>query len=125
MTYYAGHLDEAQPLARTLGTAGPDFRRGHHAPWRHRGAAAETPLTAHTMERRLAYDQGRYARYEPPPLGRARIAAALGDRERAVELLRGSLARGHWYTWLDLRAVPEFESLRGYAPFDELVRPKE
>jgi hypothetical protein len=77
------------------------------------------------MERRLAQDQVPYARDRPPPLGRARIAAALGDRERAVAVLRTSLARGHWYTWLDLHAVPEFEQLRGYAPFDELVRPKD
>jgi tetratricopeptide (TPR) repeat protein len=124
VTYYAGHLDEAQSLASRLGTTGPDStavvtllgviaaRRGDTA-------------TAHAMESRLAHDQGRYARYEPPPLGRARIAAALGDRERTVELLRVSLARGHWYTWLDLHAVPEFESLRTYAPFEEMVRPKD
>ena len=39
------------------------------------------------MESRLAQDQVRHARHEPPPLGRARITAAMGDREHAVELL--------------------------------------
>jgi hypothetical protein len=67
----------------------------------------------------------RYARDRAPPLGRARIISALGDHERAVTLLRASLARGHWYTWLDLHAVPEFEPLRGDAAFDELLRPKD
>jgi tetratricopeptide (TPR) repeat protein/TolB-like protein len=122
--YYAGHLEEAASLIGTLGTFAPDStavitllgviaaRRGD-------------TVTARAMERRLARDQGRYARYGPPPLGRARIIAALGDREHAVELLRGSLARGHWYTWLDLHAVPEFESMHGYAHFNELVRPKD
>ena len=124
VTYYAGHLAEAAALAKALGNTAPDSTAvitllGVIA------ARLGDTATARTMERRLEQDHVPYARYEPPTLGRARIIAALGDREGAVELLRTSLARGHWYTWLDLHAVPEFESLRGYASFDQLVRPKD
>jgi hypothetical protein len=53
----------------------------------------------------------------------ARVAAVLGDRELAVRLLREGAAAGLasdiWmYRDMDL------ESLRGYPPFDELMRPK-
>ena len=124
VTYYAGRLEDAAGLAEGLSTAGPDSTSvitliGLIAA--RRGDAAG----AHAMERRLAQDQTRYARDRAPPLGSARIISASGDYEHAVALLRASLARGHWYTWLDLHAVPEFDSLRAYAPFDELVRPKD
>jgi len=54
---------------------------------------------------------------------RACIAAQLGERERAVELLREALAQGHPYgLWLhnDL----DLDPLRDYPPFQELLRPK-
>jgi tetratricopeptide (TPR) repeat protein/predicted Ser/Thr protein kinase len=51
------------------------------------------------------------------------IAAQLGDRERAVELLRTSFAQG----W-DMAPGPlwdmDLEPLHGYAPFEELMKPK-
>jgi tRNA A-37 threonylcarbamoyl transferase component Bud32/TolB-like protein len=124
VTYHAGLLEEAESLARPLDTGAADSTSvitllGVIA------AGRGDTATAQAMDRRLARDRVRYARSGSPPLGRARIAAASGDRARAVQVLRTSLARGHWYTWLDLHAVSEFESLRGYAPFDELVRPKE
>jgi DNA-binding SARP family transcriptional activator/TolB-like protein len=55
---------------------------------------------------------------------RARIAAVLGDRDRAVELLRAAFTEGalhgrHTHLILDL------EELRGHPPFDELMRPRE
>jgi tetratricopeptide (TPR) repeat protein/TolB-like protein len=124
VAYYTGRLEEAAALAQALGTAAPDSTAVITLLGVVAARRADT-ATAQAMERRLAQDQVPYARDRPPPLGRARIAAALGDRERAVAVLRTSLARGHWYTWLDLHAVPEFEQLRGYAPFDELVRPKD
>jgi len=56
---------------------------------------------------------------------RARIAAALGEREAAVVLLREAFARGAtWGARLDLHRDPAFRRLRGYAPFDELMRPR-
>jgi tetratricopeptide (TPR) repeat protein len=54
---------------------------------------------------------------------RARIAAILGDRDQAVSLLREAFAQGRQNgPWL--HHDNSLGSLRGYAPFDELVRPK-
>jgi tetratricopeptide (TPR) repeat protein len=54
-------------------------------------------------------------------LFRARLAALLGDKPRAVALLRESFERGlkgREYLHLD----PDLDALRGYPPFEELVR---
>ena len=56
-------------------------------------------------------------------LARAQLAAVLGQRERAVELLRDAFARGLSMSTA-LHRQMDFESLRGFAPFDELMRPK-
>jgi tetratricopeptide (TPR) repeat protein len=72
---------------------------------------------------------------------RARIAAVLGDREEAVDLLVRAFAQGvkfhpsDWITGFNdesfgawhhvwLHSEAEFESLRDYPPFRELIRPK-
>ncbi len=54
---------------------------------------------------------------------RARIAALLGERERAVSLLRDGFAQGRSYGAY-LHAEYDLEPLRGYPPFEELLRPK-
>jgi tetratricopeptide (TPR) repeat protein len=59
---------------------------------------------------------------------RARLAAILGDRERAVALLRQALDEGAFLDGghgLGLHSDPDFESLRDYPPFQELTRPKD
>ena len=52
---------------------------------------------------------------------RAAILGALGERERAVELLRQVIRehnqRNRWHS------APSLASLRGYEPFEELIRP--
>ncbi len=55
---------------------------------------------------------------------RASIAAQLGNRDEAVGLLREAFAQGQRYDdpWLHL--TPTLDPLRGYPPFEELVRPK-
>ncbi|TSA15950.1 serine/threonine protein kinase [bacterium] len=55
---------------------------------------------------------------------RARIAALLGEQDRAVMLLREAFAQGADYgiTW---HRDPDLESLREYAPFKELMKVKE
>jgi hypothetical protein len=56
---------------------------------------------------------------------RARIAVQLGEYARAVQLLREARAQGYRYTInLILHSDPDLEPLGGYAPFEELVRPK-
>jgi tetratricopeptide (TPR) repeat protein len=65
-----------------------------------------------------------------PLYWRARIAARAGDKERAVGLLRQAVAAGLWFGGFNSpsfdygRSEPEFAPLRGYAPYDELVRPR-
>jgi hypothetical protein len=53
---------------------------------------------------------------------RAAILGALGERERAVQLLRQAASqhnpRGLWH------ALPSLASLRGYPPFEDLIRPQ-
>jgi serine/threonine protein kinase/tetratricopeptide (TPR) repeat protein/TolB-like protein len=56
-------------------------------------------------------------------LRRARIAALLGDRERAVGLLRDAFAQGY-ARGVDIHRDPDLEPLRGYAPFEELIKPR-
>jgi hypothetical protein len=58
---------------------------------------------------------------------RARIAAAMGDRARAVELLRLAWGQGRPLTFDsrdndDVHSDPEFDSLRDYFPFQTLIR---
>lgn len=57
------------------------------------------------------------------PVWRARIAALLGDREQAVRLLHDAFREGWRHgTWLH-RDV-DLESLRGFGPYRDLVRPR-
>ena len=68
----------------------------------------------------------RLARLDRPHLygrhtyGRARIAAALGQRDRATLLLQQAFAEGHLIVWR-VHADPAFDDLRGQVPFDRLV----
>jgi tetratricopeptide (TPR) repeat protein/predicted Ser/Thr protein kinase len=55
---------------------------------------------------------------------RAGIEAHLGEKDRAVELLRTSLAQGIWYD-IDLHNDLGLQPLRGYPPYEALVKPKE
>jgi Flp pilus assembly protein TadD len=54
---------------------------------------------------------------------RACIAAVLGDRRGAVELLRQSIAEGKPYSRNIHREI-DFEPLWDFAPFRELLKPK-
>ena len=54
--------------------------------------------------------------------GRACIAALLGERQRAVDLLREALTQGLPFG-LEIHNNPDLEALRAYQPFVELVRP--
>jgi tetratricopeptide (TPR) repeat protein len=56
-------------------------------------------------------------------LWRARIAALLGERDEAIDLLRRALGEGVGHG-ISLHVDMDLEPLRGYAPFEELMRPK-
>jgi Flp pilus assembly protein TadD len=53
---------------------------------------------------------------------RARIAATAGDKARAVEFLRQAFRMGWPYWWQQVQF--DYQSLRGYPPFEEFLRPK-
>jgi hypothetical protein len=53
---------------------------------------------------------------------RSRIAALLLERQPSVDLLREALAQGLPYG-TDIHSEPDFEALRDYEPFVELLRP--
>lgn len=56
-------------------------------------------------------------------LGRAILAAGLGENDRAVALLQDAFQMG--YAWRSvLHIVPGLEKLRGYGPYEDLVRPR-
>jgi hypothetical protein len=55
---------------------------------------------------------------------RACIASLLGQRAQAVALLRQAFAQGLQYGMFSLHAEPDLVPLRGYPPFEELLRPK-
>jgi tetratricopeptide (TPR) repeat protein len=54
---------------------------------------------------------------------RARIAALLGMKEEAVELLRQSFAQGNYYSVFIIQEA-DLDPLRDFAPFRELMKPK-
>jgi tetratricopeptide (TPR) repeat protein len=57
-----------------------------------------------------------------PAYWRARIAALLGDKEAAVNLLRQATKEG--YTYYGIHPTEDFESLADYAPYIQLMKPK-
>lgn len=69
---------------------------------------------AEASDRWAPYGGGWYKQWE------ARIAAALGDGERAVPLLRESYDRG-WAHLIDDHRQVDWDDLRGYPPFEELT----
>jgi len=58
---------------------------------------------------------------------RARIAAVLGEKEKAIEMLHNSFSVGFnsWQFDVYLPEIMDFESIRDYPPFIELFKPKE
>lgn len=63
-------------------------------------------------------DKGYNAYYQ------ARVYLALGNQEKAVELLQKSIDDGRLYTWSLYKYDPFLRQLFGYPPFEELVKPK-
>jgi Flp pilus assembly protein TadD len=117
----AGRGEEARAVVERLAGEKPDDPNylGHlGVPAAGRGdRAGAQRVSAQLDALTQPYLRGRHT------LWRVRIAAALGERERAVALLRDALQQGQGYNAL-FHTVVDFEPLRDYAPFRELLRPK-
>lgn len=123
--YAAGHPDSARTIAEELAGAHPQNEQytgllGVLAAERgDRAAAAGIAERLVGLERQYGRGQATY--------WRACIAAKLGRRDEAVELLRRALAEGYVFNglfFLSAHLEPSFATLRGYEPFEELLRPK-
>ncbi len=85
---------------------------------------------AEVEERRLERWERRNSR-GLPAYWRARIAARAGEKERAVELLREAVGAGLWFGGFNSpsfeygRSEPDFASLRGYAPYEQWLKPRD
>jgi serine/threonine protein kinase/tetratricopeptide (TPR) repeat protein len=124
--YESGRWDEAEALFRELSAGSPTgvtYRAYLGLIAARRGdleAAEEIDVQLAASDRPYLLGHNTY--------WRSRIAAVLGDRELAVRLLREALSAGqrqfgssrYW-----VHSVADFESLVDYAPYQELVRPKE
>jgi tetratricopeptide (TPR) repeat protein len=117
--YYAGRWDEARAGYQHLLAEDTTSLKAHAALGAlalRRGDRSEADrmdawLASRSKDARVNYS-------------RARLAALRGDREQAVGLLRQAFdwgLRERMFLHLD----PDFESLRNYSPYQELMRPRE
>jgi tetratricopeptide (TPR) repeat protein len=120
--YLAGNWEEAQKVYEQLAAEYPEnidytgylgtlaARKGD------RGIAMTISEKLKRIDRPYLYGQHTYCR--------ARIAAQLGEREQAVELLQEAFAQGKAFD-LNIHRDIDFEPLHDYQPFRELIKPKE
>ncbi|MDQ3309775.1 MAG: tetratricopeptide repeat protein, partial [Gemmatimonadota bacterium] len=119
--YQAGRWSEARTLFQSLAAEKPDnvSYQGYlgvvAARTGDRATAARISQALGSLDRPYLFGQYLY--------WQARIAAVLGERERAVTLLTNAYTEGRSYD-ASVHAEMDFESLRGYPPFRELLRPK-
>jgi serine/threonine-protein kinase len=73
------------------------------------------------VSKELEADKRPYLRGNPT-YWRARIAALLGDKEAAVNLLRQATKEGYYYS--SIHPTEDFESLADYPPYIQLMKPK-
>jgi serine/threonine protein kinase/TolB-like protein len=128
--YQAERWEEAKALLATLAAEHPDniFYKG-------RLGTIAARLGDRAKARRIAEELRRLDRpylYGNHTFRSARIIALLGDKERAVALLREAVAQGsggseepdeYGYGFI-YRHSMDLEPLRGYPPFEELIKPK-
>ena len=136
--YAAGRWDEARRLFERLAAERPG--QGSHAgdlgtfglapvgDVDYRGYLGALAARRGDRAAALRSDTGLAALVGPHLLGRptywrARIAVLLGERERAVALLREALQQGR--TQLTVHAEGDFAALRDLPAFQEIVRPRE
>jgi tetratricopeptide (TPR) repeat protein len=119
--YSAERWDEAREIFKELGSldpANPDTKGYLGVLAARRGDTREAErILEELRQSRRPYSFGQDVYWA------ACIAAQLGERERAVELLRASFAQG-----LPMAPGPlwdmDLEPLHGYKPYEDLMRPK-
>jgi len=122
--YVDGDADSARAIAAELARVHPRNEQyagllGVLAAQRgDRAEAARIDRLLTTLERPLGRGQATY--------WRACIAALLGERDAAVDLLSRALDAGYVYQvrFLNAHVEPSFAALRGYPRFQALLRPK-
>jgi tetratricopeptide (TPR) repeat protein len=119
--YYAREWEEARKLFEELAKESPDDLN-------HRGYLGVIAARQGNREEALKHSAWLENLNRPYLLGshtlwRARIAAVLGEQERAVLLLRDAFAQGAAYG-IGFHRDPAFESLKEYGPYKELMKPK-
>jgi hypothetical protein len=115
----AERWEEATPIYQALAGESPDDidRAGALGILAaHRGERAEAPRVSERLRRlERPYLLGENT------LMRARIAAWLGEKDQAVDLLRTAFAEGVFHDIFPHRDM-DLEPLRGYPPFEELIQ---
>jgi len=119
--YYAERWSDAATLFASLSAEAPDnveFRGYRGVALAHLGRREEAMQTDVWLEQLdRPFLSGVHTRW------RAAIAAARGDREAAVRLLKQAYQEGMNLGY-DHHRDPEWETLRDYLPYQEFVRPK-
>jgi tetratricopeptide (TPR) repeat protein len=122
---FAGRYDEAWPILQRVALENPDemdYQASLGTIAARRGDLKEVARIDRWLAgRKGPYLNGRHTFYRVP------LAAILGDRDRAVQLFRQAVEEGFGrFVELDgIHANPDFESLRDYPAFQELIRPKD
>jgi TolB-like protein/tetratricopeptide (TPR) repeat protein len=119
--YTAGRLRESQAILEELVRDDPqDLRvRGRLGMIAARNG---DPVEAERIAEWLARQESPFI-HGRPTAWRARIAAQLGQHEKAVTLLRQGHAQGNTFG-IEYHTDPDLELLRDYTPFRELLRPE-
>ncbi len=140
--YRLGRLDDAIPIYRDVlvqDVASPDagetdwstvvFSIGAAGRLGVIAAKTEDEAAARQWATRLAERAVQYGPKGEPTLWRAKIAVALGDRDAALALLRQAINEGINF-WDPNHGNPfhadiDFEPLVGYAPYEEIIAPRQ
>lgn len=120
--YVTEHWKESREIFKELAAEDPqniDFQGSLGALAARLGEHAEAERITEAL-RKL---EARY-RYGLHTYCRARIASLLGEKEKAVALLREAFAQGYYFS-ISIHRDPDFEPLRNYPPYKELIKPKD
>ena len=120
--YNARMTPSLQSWRRPLGNSGLAVSPIALGCWPIAGVTTLDTNEADSIATILAGDDRPY-RFGSPRLWQARIAAVKGNREGAVALIRQAMREGYARLYL-LHAEHDFDSLRSFPAFREIVRPR-